>query len=92
MNSPTLPPSGIEATSPLAEAKPESLDELFSRDPLSLSDSDVDQIVDSLRAHRRLWAQEEKSSKKAGTRTNSVGIAKAAKNLKLEDLKLDLEV
>ena len=87
-----LTSNSSEEPNPLTEAKPTSIDELFSRDPLSLTDDDVALIVDQLRAHRRLWAAEEKSSKKSGKRTNSVGIAKAAKNLKLEDLSLDLDL
>lgn len=41
--------------SPLAEANPASLDELFSRDPLSLSNNDIARGVEALRAQRANW-------------------------------------
>lgn len=40
---------------PLAEASPESLAELFAKDPLSLTDSDIERIVTSLREARAKW-------------------------------------
>jgi len=51
--------------SPLAEASPKSLDELFSTDPLKLSDSDVDAIIAELRRKRALWAKSEAEGRKA---------------------------
>lgn len=44
-------------TSPLSEAEPRSLEELFSRDPLKLTRSDRDAIVRELRAQSERWAQ-----------------------------------
>lgn len=41
----------------LTEAQPESLSELFSRDPLSYSNQDLDQIIKILREARLLHAQ-----------------------------------
>lgn len=38
---------------------PDNLDELFSRDPLSLSDDDIETIVRVQRSKRHLWAQQE---------------------------------
>jgi hypothetical protein len=43
--------------SPLAEATTDSLEELFRRDPLKLTDLDIDAIVAELRARRGLWLQ-----------------------------------
>lgn len=40
---------------PLAEASPLSLQELFDKDPLSLSDDDIERIVTELRAARAKW-------------------------------------
>lgn len=57
-----------QGQSPLTEANPASLDELFSRDPLKLSDSDVDQIIEELRRKRMLWAKAELEGKKAKPR------------------------
>jgi hypothetical protein len=41
--------------SQLMEASPQSLDELFSRDPLQLSDQDITVIVVELRRQREKW-------------------------------------
>jgi len=49
--------------SPLAEANPLSLEELFRLDPLKLSDADVDQIIAELRRKRALWAAAEAAPK-----------------------------
>jgi hypothetical protein len=59
------------APSPLAEASPTSLDELFSLDPLQLTDENIDRIVLELRAQRDRWQQTEKKGrgKKAETVT-----------------------
>lgn len=45
---------------PLTEASPTSLQDLFDMDPLSLSDSDIEQVVRELRAQRERWAVAEK--------------------------------
>lgn len=56
----------VQANSPLAEASPTSLDELFSRDPLDLTDNDIEKIVNELRAKRALWLDAEaQGAKKA---------------------------
>jgi hypothetical protein len=55
--------------SPLAEANPLSLDELFRLDPLKLTDADVDQIIAELRRKRALWAASE-AAPKAAKRTS----------------------
>jgi hypothetical protein len=49
--------------SPLAQADPASLNELFLRDPLSLSEQDIDQIVAELRAQRARLAQAQAAGK-----------------------------
>jgi len=51
-------------TSPLAQAKPESLAELFERDPLTLTDPDIERIVQELRSARDRWIIQEKKGKK----------------------------
>lgn len=40
---------------PLAEASPESLQELFDKDPLKLTDPDIERIVAEHRAARAKW-------------------------------------
>lgn len=41
--------------SPLSEASAESLQELFDRDPLTLTDHNIERIVAELRAQRDRW-------------------------------------
>ena len=57
--------------SPLAEADPASLEELFSRDPLKLSDLDIDRIIEAERAQRAklALAPEKEPRKRADART-----------------------
>lgn len=64
--------------SPLAEASPESLQELFDKDPLELTDHDVERIVAELREQRGRWTQAEKKGKKVA----------APKSISLADLDL----
>jgi hypothetical protein len=50
------------ASSPLLEADPSSLEELFARDPLKLSEADLDRIIEAERAFRaKLASQPEKA-------------------------------
>lgn len=39
----------------IANANPNLLDELFSRDPLGLADADLDMLVDEFRRIRTTW-------------------------------------
>ena len=57
---PTAPPSGQLPFLP----EPTSIDELFSRDPLSLTDVDLATIIQVLRKQRENWAIEEAQGKK----------------------------
>jgi hypothetical protein len=85
-----------EKPSPLEEASTESLDELFSRDPLQLAEEDIAKIVTRLRAERAKWdiEQAEAAAKppraKAGTAAKAPKVAKviADDNLSLDDLGL----
>lgn len=49
---------------PLIEAKIDSLDELFHRDPLAMSDKDWDTIVEEMRKRSALWAKAEAEGKR----------------------------
>jgi len=44
-------------SSPLSQAKPKSLDDLFDADPESLTDSDIDEMVAHLRSERAHFKQ-----------------------------------
>lgn len=52
-----------EAKSPLAEALPDSIREVMSRDPLDLTRENRDQIVKELRRARELFEQEDNKPK-----------------------------
>jgi hypothetical protein len=73
---------------PLAEAQVDSLEELFSRDPLHLTDNDVDKITASLRAQRRNWEVKE-NAPKAPKAPKQTAAQKKVKALDL-DKKLDI--
>ncbi len=83
-------------TSPLTEADPDSLNELFSRDPLELSDADIDRIVAKEREVSAIWAAEEAAAHAAGrrSRVSVIKQPKDAPGTKVElppgGLKLDL--
>lgn len=51
--------------SPVTEAKIESLQELFDKDPMDLSEQDIDRIVLELRKARVEFIEKEKAPKKA---------------------------
>lgn len=70
--------------SPLSEAKPESLAELFMRDPLELTRQDRDKMVSVLRTQR---VEFEKSDAEAKPRARkSAPKEKLPKGAKIEDL------
>lgn len=74
--------------SPLNEALPESLEELFSRDPLDLSDQDLDVMIAAYRAKRGVWLKAEVEAKaKPKGRGPKVQVV-APKNLDLSSLGL----
>lgn len=80
------------STHPLEEAQVDSLEELFSRDPLGLTDNDVDKITKSLRAQRRNWEIQENAPKAPKAPRQSAAQKKVtALNLdkKLADLNFD---
>ena len=54
--------------SPLSEADPRSLDDIYTDDPLNLTDDDVDRVAADLRQKRSLWATEEAEAQSQGRR------------------------
>lgn len=82
----TTPSSTEIEESPLAEADPKSLDELFALDPLKLSDQQIDTIVASFRAQRKNFAVEEAEAKKDGRNVRK----KAIQKVDLDELDLDV--
>jgi predicted DNA-binding transcriptional regulator YafY len=55
---------------PLPEKKP-SLTELFDRDPLLLTNDDLEAMVAALRAQRHIWSQETQRARVDGRRRSS---------------------
>lgn len=72
-------------TSPLSEANPASLEELFSTSPLERTPEELKVIVETLRAKRALWAQEELAGKKSSSTTKKAPKAAPAE-ISLDDL------
>ena len=72
---------------PLKEADPNSLTELFARDPLDLADKDIDVIVAEFRRQRALWVQAEAQGKKP-TAKKAPAAKTDKKAVSLEDLGL----
>jgi hypothetical protein len=67
---------------PLTEASGDTIADLFARDPLDLTDAEVDRIIDELRKKRVEWFEEETRAKAEGRR------ALPSAGVKLEDLGL----
>lgn len=65
-------------TSPITQVNPNSLEAIFNKNPLELTDAEIDKIVEVERTARLNWKPEEKKKSKVD----------AAPTLKLEDLDL----
>ena len=65
-------------TSPIQQVSPTSLEAIFNKNPLELTDAEIDIIVTAERAARLNWKPEEKKKSKVD----------AAPDLKPEDLEL----
>jgi hypothetical protein len=60
----------IPQSTALAEASPDSLSELMSRDPEGFSRQDLDRLVEALRAQRVRWQAAEAEAQASGKRPN----------------------
>ncbi len=67
-----------EQINPLAEALPDSLDDLFSRDPLKLSEVDLRRIVEELRRMRKNFLLSENAPAKPKKAPKPPAMAKEA--------------
>lgn len=81
--------SNPTTTSPLEEVDPAILDELFARDPMNLTNDDVDMITDKLRTERAVWCKSDEDAKAKKKRTPR-GIKRAVpeSGLSIDDLDL----
>lgn len=79
--------SSPTTTSPLEEVDPAILDELFARDPMNLTNDDVDMITDKLRGERAVWCKSDENAKAKKERTPR-GIKRAVPEggLSIDDL------
>lgn len=88
MQNESLPPQtstpAPQTPSPLTEASPTSLEELFSKDPFEFSKQDEEAIVKALRAQRANW---EIAERNGATKAPGVKAApKPKETLNLDDL------
>lgn len=74
--------------SPLSEAAPQSLDELFSSSPLEREPHEWTLIVETLRANRERWLADEASGKKRASAPKSAPLKAPPKELSIDDLDL----
>ena len=76
--------------SPLVEADPRSLDDLYSADPLSITKAEKDALIADLRKHRALFAKEDAEAGRQGRsrRPSTYRPAPAEGQLNLKDLGL----
>jgi len=73
-----------QEVNPLKEASPESISELFDKDPLKLTEQDLTTIVSRLRADRVQWKKDDQAKRmNKGVKKKGGGIPK--------DLQLDLD-
>ncbi len=76
---------------PLASVDSESLDELFVRDPLSLTEPDIDritlQLIKGFRIEREVWETEKAKAKLSGKKVSGASTKKKQKQAVLESIK-----
>jgi len=71
------------------EVAPTSLDDLFAKDPRSLTDREIDAIIDAYRAARGRWLKAEEEAKTAGKKRTTLPKADRPKiEINLDDLEL----
>jgi hypothetical protein len=84
MSTPTDPTNAATSPpeNPLSTIDPQTLDELFSRDPLLLSQQDLSEIVQVLREQRAKW----EASTTEGAKPRGAGAKRALTPADIEDL------
>lgn len=73
----------------LNEAEPESLNELFSRDPMHLTEQDIETICTALRKQRVNWDVKDSNTKKVKQMDDAVK-NDLIKKLDVDSLELDI--
>jgi len=80
-SSPTQP-------SPLTGVHPDTLSELFARDPLGLADQDIETIVTEFRRKRAQWRTEELAGATKASKTKAEPKQAASPKINLSDIGL----
>lgn len=78
---PRAEPGAIPQSPLLSEVNPDSLSDLFSRDPLKLGDADIARIVATLRQQREAWAKAEAAGATRAPKASAGPKASKAKGL-----------
>lgn len=77
-------------TSPLDEAKPESLEDLFNKDPLELTKQDLERTVAYLRRARETFLREDAAKVPRGAKKTLTPVKQALdKTVTVNDLDID---
>lgn len=74
--------------SPLAGVHPDTLSELFARDPLSLAEQDIETIVTELRRARAKWREAELTGATKAPRSKAAPKQAASPKINLDDIGL----
>lgn len=80
----------MTTTSPLEGIESQTLDELMSRDPLDLADTDIEKIVSVLREQRKRWLVEAQAPKAPKAPAGGKTPKRAATPTDVADLMKDL--
>lgn len=78
----------MTAESPLSEASPTSLEEIFSTSPLERTDAEWLATVSALRAMRDKWRSDELAGAKRASAPKKAPLKPAPKEISLDDLGL----
>lgn len=78
----------LPTSTALAEASPDSLSELFSRDPAGYTQQDLGRIIETLRAQRARWAEAERLAASQPKRTTAAKAGSLIASANAEDMGL----
>jgi len=83
MPEPVDPSDPNAAAKALLEASPDSLEELFSRDPFEFTKQDIEKVVVGLRLQRERWQKAQGEGKKAPAKLPKAKVAPTLEDLGL---------
>lgn len=82
----------MTSQSPLTEPSPTSLDELFSREPETLTDEELDIIVAALRKHYQQFQLDDKTARSSGAKRVTTAKTKEQLQLDIKSLLDDIKL